>query len=244
MSTIFLKDAWQYAVNQYESIDPIKADEKYDELIELYASSHRFYHNIFHVENMINSIYELLDIYLFDDHNIKKAELIFAAFFHDAIYEPSKHDIIVSDDHISDEVLSADIAVKSLKYMNLDNVHSIARIYELITLTDGHKVDISGQCEPEIQQIFFDADISVLGTIPPRYEQYKVGIMQEYTHIEPQRYIAGRLDFLTQMVSNKTIFNTGYMNELYNAQAYINIMAEIKELDEMHAEELINTIKG
>ena len=202
------------------------------------------YHTITHIENMINSIYELLRIYSFDNHDVRKAELIFAAFFHDSIYDPVKHDTLVPEDQDSDEVLSADVAIRSLKFMGLENIHSLARIHELIVLTDGHKVDSKLHTETLIQEIFIDSDISILGAIEPKYEDYKTGIWNEYNHINLDKFITGRLEFLTQYMKKKAIFNTEYMNQMYNEQACINLSGEISELDSMNVDELIRTIEG
>jgi predicted metal-dependent HD superfamily phosphohydrolase len=244
MPTIFLQDAWSFAIDQFDTIDLDKSTQIYDELISLYITPNRTYHTITHIENMVNSIYELLKIYSFNNHDIRKAELIFAAFFHDAIYNPTTHDTYVPEDQDSDEVLSAKIAIKSLKFMGLDNIHSLSHIYELIALTDGHKIDPNLHTELLIQEIFVDSDISILGAIKPKYYEYKTGIWKEYTHINVDRFIAGRLEFLTQYIKKKAIFNTEYMNQMYNEQAYININGEITELDSMNAEELIRTIEG
>jgi predicted metal-dependent HD superfamily phosphohydrolase len=244
MLHISLTNAWAFAIDQFDNIDPTKASQIYDELITIYSTPDRTYHTTTHIENMIRTIYELLNIYSFDNHNIKKAELIFAAFFHDAIYNPTKHDIIISEDQYSDEILSANIAIKSLKFMGLDNSDSLSRINELILLTDGHQLNPKLHIETLIQEIFIDSDISILGTSEPKYYDYKTGIQAEYVHINFDRFTASRLEFLTHYIKKKAIFNTEYMNQMYNKQAYININGEITELNYINVEELIRTTEG
>lgn len=244
MPTIFLKDAWSFALNQFNNINSTKASQIYDELIELYSKPHRIYHTITHIENMINSIYELLHIYSFNNHNIIKAELILAAFFHDAIYDPLAHNLLIPINQDSDETLSANIATKSLKFIGIENTRSITRIHSLIILTKEHTINPKLQIEPLIQEIFIDSDISILGSNKPKYNQYKTGIWNEYNHIEIESFITGRLEFLTHYIEKKAIFKTEYMNQMYNEQAYVNINNEILELKHISTDELIKSIEG
>lgn len=244
MPTLTLKEAWNYAVNYFPNIDHEKADAVYDEIVLLYMSPDRFYHTIFHIENMIRSIEQILKIYTFKHPEQVKAELFFAAFFHDVVYNPQSHDQIIEDDYRSDEVLSAEAAIVSLKKMGLEVAESLEHIYELIILTENHQVDKKAHCPTLQQKIFFDADMSILGDIDPKYDEYKLGCWKEYQHIDPERFIAGRSDFLSHLLDKKAIFYTEYMNQVYGNQAFINIKAELSELDRMNAEALIKSIKG
>lgn len=244
MPNTTLTDAWNFALSQYPEIDPDIAQSVYEELITIYTDPEREYHSSSHIENFINKVYELMRIYAFKNHDKTKAEMILAAFFHDCFHNTYRHTKDIPLDALTDEEQSADFAVKSMKRMGARPTKSISRIYQLIRLTEEHQIDNTSECSIDMQKVFLDADMAIIGDIDPKYEEYMVGVWKEYAHIPPETFIAGRVHFLSQLLEKKAIFHTVYMNQLYSEQAFKNISYEINILDKMNAEQLIKAIQG
>jgi predicted metal-dependent HD superfamily phosphohydrolase len=244
MTNITLKEAWNFALEQFPEIDIEIAHIVYDELVTVYTDPVREYHSSGHIENFINKLNELLRIYAFDEHDKVKAELIFAAFFHDYFHNAHRHTQEIPIDSLSDEEMSADFALNALKRMGVRPSKSVSRIYQLIKLTETHQLDNTSQCSIQMQKVFLDADMAILGDIDPKYEEYMVGVWKEYAHIPPETFMTGRINFLSQLLEKNAIFHTVYMNQLYRDQAFKNISYEIGILDKMNAEQLIKAIQG
>ncbi len=243
MQLITLRDAWSFCLSVYPEINKAKSEKVYEQLIVEYTRPERAYHNVNHLAQMINSIQEMMNIYRFEDVRISKAIMYLATFFHDYRYITNARYAIDGSniDGYSNEQASAALASEMLIEMGLTNVYALESIVSLILMTETHQIDLTRNPGEMEQRIFLDADMGILGAEPFKYDDYKEGIREEYSNIDPERYIAGRTNFLHGIRSKKAIFYTEYMNQLYRDQVMDNVNSELKELDKELAELLIET---
>lgn len=239
MQSITLREAWSFCLGVYPEINQTAAEKVYADLIREYTRPERAYHNVNHLIQMINSIQEMMNIYKFGDARTSKAIMYLATFFHDYRYVTNGSNM----DGLSNEEVSAYLAYEMLLGIGLTNVYVLESIVSLIVFTEKHQIDPKRNPGEMEQQIFLDADMGILGADPYKYDEYKEGIRFEYSNIDPERYIAGRSNFLHGIRSKKAIFYTEYMNQLYRDQVMDNVNTELKELDKELAELLIETTK-
>jgi predicted metal-dependent HD superfamily phosphohydrolase len=175
-----------------------------------YSQSHRAYHSLMHVEDVLLRIEELEPP---PEHELA---LALAAWFHDAVYQPERRD---------NEERSAYVA-----YDALDQVGAapelIAEVVRLINLTAAHEAnpdDAAGA-------VLCDADLAILGSAPERYAAYAAAIRQEYIHVPEADYRVGRAALLAKFAERKQIYRTPHALEHWEQPARINLQAEIDQL--------------
>ena len=76
-----------------------------------------------------------------------------------------------------------------------------------------------------------DIDLGILGAPAPRYQMYAEDIRREYQHVEDDAYRAGRSEVLRSFLARKTIYNTRHFCKLLDAQARVNILQELENLN-------------
>ncbi len=176
-----------------------------------YTQAHREYHNLMHVEDVLLRIEEL------EPPGEHELALALAAWFHDAVYQPGKHD---------NEDRSAYVAYDALEQVGADPV-LIAEVVRLVRLTAAHDPeadDVAGQ-------VLSDADLAILGSSRERYEKYAHAIRQEYIRVPQEEYRAGRATILRTFLDRASIFRTPYGREHWEGPARGNIAAEISQLE-------------
>jgi predicted metal-dependent HD superfamily phosphohydrolase len=121
------------------------------DLFQAYSSAGRYYHSLEHIEQVLATINNLRSL----SQNYAAVE--FAAWFHDAIYNPKAKD---------NEEKSAEYAVKILKIVHIP-LSTIEAVYSLIIKTKHHQ-----NIDSIDSQIFLDADLSILGASTVKYRKY------------------------------------------------------------------------
>lgn len=208
--------------------------EKYEDLLfklfKLYEDGKRFYHTIEHIEHMLFKIDELTNYY-----SPEYLIIELATFFHDIYYDPAN-----VNKSASNEFLSSVIARRELRNLNI-NEKIICNVEDLIRLTENHKINLDIPISKDAQEIFLDADMSILGETPEIYKEYSDNIAKEYLNpkILPNSkvYYTKRKEFLSKTLENKHIFYTIHMQTHYEAQARLNMQDEIVRLDKLLTEE-------
>lgn len=168
----------------------------------------RYYHSPQHIAELLKSISSL---------KIKKEEkeiLMWAAFFHDIVYDPTKGD---------NEEKSVDLwrgfAEKIL--LKRSTVDTVAKI---ILATKKHS-----STEDSLVDLFLDLDLSILGASKERFEEYEDQIKKEYSFVAKDVYIRERSRILENFLNQRKIFKTKHMSHL-NAQAKSNLKRLLKQL--------------
>lgn len=202
-----LKGFWQKLVFFYTG--DIQLIEKcWAELLHYYTGPHRYYHNLNHVYSLIRFI-EINKPHILNHHS-----LLFAAFYHDVIYEVTQK---------NNEALSAELAEKRLRELGVDEP-IIALTVHIINQTASHiktdNFDIN---------LFLDFDRCVLSGNEQEYFEYKDQIRKEYYIFNDSIYKTLRLRFLQRYLSQPEIYFTA-INKGKEQIARRNLERELQEL--------------
>jgi predicted metal-dependent HD superfamily phosphohydrolase len=176
-----------------------------ERLIEAYSAG-RGYHDLRHLTEVLGRLDEL--------GAGGDAELVLAAWFHDAVYEDSGNN----------EARSAELAEAELAGTDVD----AAEVARLVRLTEHHDPE-PGDHRGEA---LCDADLAILAADPDRYAEYAAGVRREYAAYPDADFRAGRLAVLEDLAARKAIFRTAYAREHWEPRARENLAREIAELSE------------
>lgn len=203
LSELFIKLCSKYSDNQKLII------EYWKEIEQLYTQKNRYYHNLSHLENMINELKKInKEIKDFDS-------ILFSVFYHDIIYKSSSKE---------NEEKSAEIAKIRLQKINLSK-EQIEKISHQILATKSHKAS-----DTIDTNYLLDSDLSILGKDWIEYELYIKQIRKEYSIYPDFLYNPGRKKILEHFLTFDTIYQTVYFKDLYEKQARENILKEIQIL--------------
>jgi predicted metal-dependent HD superfamily phosphohydrolase len=188
------------------------ADAVLDELVRAHGQAHRHYHTLDHVAALLR---------LLDEHGAEVADrdaLALAILFHDAVYEPARHD---------NEQASASFASQRLAALGLPE-GLIAKVVRYILGTQ------HGQGTPSVDDadlaLLLDLDLSILGATPTEYRAYAQAIRGEYATVPDELYRPGRRGVLEGFLARERIYHTGKLRSLWEARARANLAREIAEL--------------
>lgn len=199
-------------LKQFEIADK-KIAQCWQNLANHYQEPHRYYHNLEHIQALLNYFNKLSEQLICPD------AVLLACFYHDAIYQ-TKGKIQSSNEQQSADFFVAELA----KYLPQDLVKKVVR---LIISTQNHKlIDKSDMDEA----YFLDMDLAILGQNPNIYQQYCRHIQQEYAHILPVLYRIGRKKVLKRFLTRERLYFTELFFQQYEQQARQNISHEIKNL--------------
>jgi len=191
-----------------------------DLLLAAYADPRRGYHDVRHLEEVLDH----LDVLLAeaDPVDAVAAERVdadavrLAAWFHDAVY----------DGEPDDEERSARLAEEELSRaaVGADVVAEVARLVRLTATHDPADGDLAGA-------VLSDADLAVLAAEPERYAEYVAGVRREYAHVQDEAFRRGRGEVLRGLLAAPTLFRTTSGRRLWEQRARANVEAELAALD-------------
>lgn len=186
-----------------------------DRLLTGLATRHRErqrrYHRIEHVAAVVGDVVELAAVEPVSD----LGAVVAAAFYHDAIYEPT---------HPANERASARLARRDLLSLGWDDVR-VAAVGAMIEGTRSHLAP------PDVDTaVLFDADLAVLGADPEAYRTYVAQVRDEYRHLDDGEWRAGRATVLGAFLQRDRLFATRSGQHLWDAAARRNIADELREL--------------
>lgn len=180
------------------------------ELVNAYSSGKRYYHNLHHIQFMLEAIAPWEN----QANNYPAIQL--AVWFHDVIYNPKAKD---------NEEKSAEYAAQVLNQLNISQT-TIDAVNKMILNTKNHQADT----EDIDSQILVDADLAILGSDESSYQFYAKGIRREYGWLSNEDYRLGRLNVLKKFLQRPRIYFTEPMFQQYEAKARKNMLAEIEAL--------------
>ena len=186
------------------------ADRPGEALIAAYAEPHRRYHGLAHITFLLDEI-DRREALLADP-----ALLRFAAWFHDAIYDPQARD---------NEERSADWARRDLATCGL-GAPAVDGVATLILKTRSHH---AGEATSD-EALFLDMDFAILGADRATYAAYADNIRAEYGAIPEDAFRAGRAAFLKGVLAQDRMFRTRLYEEERGAVARANLAWEIARL--------------
>jgi predicted metal-dependent HD superfamily phosphohydrolase len=185
------------------------ADEVLAELVRLYSSEGRYYHNLDHLQDVLRTVHVLAHL------ATDLAAVRFAAWFHDAIYDPRAS---------NNEERSAALCAQRLALLGVPSV-TLAAAVEMIRATRDHRPrgrDLD-------TAILLDADLAILGASTPEYARYAAAIRQEYAWAPEPDYRRGRRMVLESFLARPRLYLTAPMLPR-EGQARQNLAAEIAAL--------------
>ncbi len=180
-----------------------------EQLIDAHTGPGRHHHDIGHVVEVLDAVESLLG-------PSAPVETELATWFHDAVYEGRAGD---------DERASALLAREALGELGLDPA-LVERTAGLVEATASH------YCRPgdEIGEAFLDADLSVLGADPDRYDTYVSAVRREYGHLDDQTWRTGRANLLASLLGHHRLFLSEAGRARWEDQARANMTRERERL--------------
>jgi predicted metal-dependent HD superfamily phosphohydrolase len=190
------------------------ADEhqRLDALLARHREPHRRYHTVAHVAWVVRHIEELAAAEPADHLD----EMVTAAFFHDAVYEPGSR---------TNERASAGVARRELEMLGWPTGR-IERVAAMIEATE------HGTPTPETHDtsILLDADLAILAADPAGYGTYAQGVRAEYGHLDDAEWRSGRSAVLQGFLDRDRIFLTATAQDRWEQRARANLTAELAAL--------------
>lgn len=176
-----------------------------------YGEAHRRYHDTAHVLVVASRCLALCRMI----PSVDRDAVLWAAVFHDAIYDPRSS---------TNEADSAALATEELRPVGVDAA-VVDEVGRLILLTAGHEVaegDHNGA-------VLVDSDLAVLGGTPEEYARYVDGVRREYSFVPDDAWRVGRSRVLTNLLALPRLFTTDAM-KLREITARSNMRAELLSL--------------
>jgi predicted metal-dependent HD superfamily phosphohydrolase len=203
-----LTDLFLHLVKKY-SKDSELANNLWLEIFTKYSDNKRYYHNIEHLEAIINDLNEVKS-------NINDWDtILFAVIYHDIIYKVSGN---------TNEADSAKIAVQRLSVIGYPE-EKITKCANMILATKEHK-----QSDDSDTNYLLDADLAILGQNQYNYQKYIEQIREEYSIYPNFMYNNGRKKVLHHFLQMEVIYKTNHFYQKYEHLARLNITNELEEL--------------
>jgi predicted metal-dependent HD superfamily phosphohydrolase len=140
------------------------------------------------------------------------AEVAYALWFHDAVYELDRHD---------NEQESANWAHASLTAAGVQ-VDVAERVYALIMATCH-----SDRPSSPDAQLVVDIDLAILAASPDRFEEYERQIREEYQHVPEKIFLAKRRAVLGSFLERLQIYLTPAYGQRFESIARYNLKSRI-----------------
>jgi predicted metal-dependent HD superfamily phosphohydrolase len=184
-----------------------KIDAFWEDLVKVYSGKSRQYHNLTHLEEMIEQ-YERYHSQL-----TFPIEVLYSIFYHDYIYKATSKE---------NELKSAEFAISILPANAKINKDLV---FEMIVATKLHEHN-------SVEDInwLIDFDLKILSKEWKAYEVYFKQIRKEYKIYPDMLYNPGRKKALQHFLENEFIFQTETFRTKYEKQARENIQREISQL--------------
>jgi predicted metal-dependent HD superfamily phosphohydrolase len=192
-------------------------EELRDRLAERYREPHRRYHDLRHLQEVLQTVDDLADAA--DDVEAVR----WAAWFHDAVYDVHRDD---------NEERSAQLAERDLAALGLDRA-MVSEVSRLVRLTATHQPeddDANGA-------VLCDADLRILAADPWRHAEYVADVRAEYAHVPDPEFRAGRAAVLRSLLSSGRLFRTERAYTRWEERARANLAAELRRLEAVNGDE-------
>ena len=176
-----------------------------------YGEANRSYHDTAHVLAVTSRCLVLCS----EMPKVDRDAVLWAALFHDAIYDPRSS---------TNEADSAALAAEELQSVGAD-VTVVDEVARLVLLTAGHAVadgDSNGA-------VLVDSDLAVLGATAEEYGRYVDGVRREYAFVTDDAWSVGRARVLTRLLAVPRLFSTEPMKPR-EVMARDNMRAELLSL--------------
>ncbi len=201
-----LEVAWQ----RHVTVDPTLLDG----LLARHREKHRRYHNASHVASVIRHVEDLALAEPVEHLD----EVVAAAFYHDAVYEPS---------YPANERASARLARRDLASIGWHH-DAVERVGSMIEATEHGAAGADAATGDTA--VLLDADLAILGAKPAAYSAYLAGVRSEYRHVVDDDWRTGRAGVLRGLLKRPRIYLTATGQQRWEPRARANLTAELAEL--------------
>lgn len=183
-------------------------------LTTLLSQSHRYYHNIHHIN------FCLAQLELVPELNWHEEMIVtYAIWYHDAIYNPYSS---------RNEEMSAALFRTEHCNSHIDLRLHLSSIEDAILETAHHTTDL---IEPaHTTALMLDIDLAGLGQSWDTFSINGEDIRLEYSHLDDETFIRGRIKFLEALKARKSLYYTKFFHHTYELVAQTNVDSELKRL--------------
>lgn len=227
--------AWSRAVGTSRD-----ASRLFDALLDRHREPHRRYHGVRHVAWVLHHVNALAEHE--EVHDLRA--VVTAAFFHDAVYQPTAADNEAASARLATRELTAlaDPAwpasrVRRVAALVLATAHVDGGIDDIdIDDIDGEDLgvdDIDGIDGEDLgvdAAVLLDADLAILGAEPAGYQAYVRGVRAEYAHVDAAGWHRGRGEVLRGFLARPALYRTATARAWWDARARANLTAELASL--------------
>jgi predicted metal-dependent HD superfamily phosphohydrolase len=186
----------------------------YDDVRGRYSEPHRHYHTHQHLAECFEKVQAIISL---AEH---PAEVHLGLWFHDVIYDTQRQD---------NEERSAVWARNAAREFGV-SAESAQRIYDLVMFTR-HAAEPAGIDA----RVLVDADLSILGAHPVRFQEYEAQVRSEYGWVPDAIFRSNRARLLKAFLDKSHLFCTAHFRERYEAQARRNLQRSLARLEGLDA---------
>ena len=198
-------ESWALLAAELE-LEPEPANDIGFDLAACHTEPHRHYHTMEHIEAVL--------VHLTDLHMATPTARL-AAFFHDAVYDPTRSD---------NEAQSAELAREVLVAVGRPEADDVAAI---VLATATHSLPANA---PRETAAFLDADLAILAARPDVYDTYAQRVRAEYAHITDNDFRSGRKAILEGFLGRDRLYFTTAGQAKFEVAARTNLRREIAAL--------------
>jgi predicted metal-dependent HD superfamily phosphohydrolase len=202
-----LSVAWQRHVGAGPA-----ADHWFDTVVAMYRQPGRHYHDARHVTWVVRHIAAICAVHPADD----VGAVVAAGFFHDAVYDPTRHD---------NEAQSAALAERALSELGWAPTRTAA-VAAMVLATIDHDVAVADADT----QIVLAADLAVLAAEPAPYDDYARAVRKEYAHVGDEAWRTGRRAVLRSLLDRQHLFAPRLELAGWEQRARANLTSELATL--------------
>lgn len=201
-----LRHSWQRACRA----SGVKTDDDlFARLVAAYQQPQRQYHTLVHLRECLARLEPVLEL---APH---PGEVELALWFHDAVYEVRGQD---------NELQSAQWARRSVLQAGA-SAATADRIHALVMVTRHDALPVGAD-----EQLLVDVDLSILGALPERFDEYERLVQAEYAWVPGWMFRGKRRAILEGFLARPLIFNTAHFRTLLEARARENLQRSIARL--------------
>ena len=160
-----------------------RLDEVRDRLLSAWSAPHRTYHGPRHLLAVLDAV----------RHHSPPSAFVLAAWFHDAVYEPTRSD---------NEEESARWMERETGPLVLDGVldaDDVGLALRMVRATARPLDPLAGDSAAVAIGHFLDADFHVFASLPEDYDRYVAGVRDEYGFVPDEVFRSGRAAFLEKL---------------------------------------------
>jgi predicted metal-dependent HD superfamily phosphohydrolase len=201
-----LRVFWDTACSELRLVPP---PGSFAQVAGHYLQPHRFYHTLRHLQEC----FALFDVAKPTCTNV--GEVLFALWFHDAVYLPKIGDNEERSTRAAENFLRKAGAAADV----------IGRVGELILATKHDANPVSADA-----CVLVDIDLAILASDVERFDEYEAQVRQEYAHVPEMLFRIGRAKILEQFLARPWIYSTAYFRERFEQRARDNLQRSLARL--------------